>query len=186
MTRNKLDCNIREHFSRFFPKRQIDGFLWNQPPLKDICKDFEIVRVSPDKIADGWLFVTNGASIIKKEHGEKYEFLIISPKDEPIHIETLSMFVSFYANPNYEVLPGKIIDIGRPWMLGSNLDHLLVSLPYPYGPTLEHCGEVRILWLQPISQSEKIFADRFGLDALEQKFEDEKVNYMAANRESVV
>ncbi|MFE9467493.1 suppressor of fused domain protein [Streptomyces virginiae] len=45
--------------------------------------------------------------------------------------------------------------IGEPWTPGSSCDHLLVSLPYPYGPELEHCrvpgGHVRVLWALPVT-----------------------------------
>lgn len=40
----------------------------------------------------------------------------------------------------------------------ASADHLMVSLPYPYGPDLEWCetpsGKVQVLWLVPITGAE--------------------------------
>lgn len=65
---------------------------------------------------------------------------------------------------------GSTINIGRSWMEGSAADHLLVSLPYPYGPALERCelGErpVRFLWLVPITGAEASLVHSEGLGPL--------------------
>lgn len=64
------------------------------------------------------------------------------------------MVASFHADERYRLSIGQTVDIGRPWIEGSSADHLLVSLPYPYGPGLEHCEaagrHVQVLWLVPI------------------------------------
>jgi hypothetical protein len=68
------------------------------------------------------------------------------------------MEAALHADKRYRLRAGSAVNIGRPWMDGSGADHLLVSLPYPYGPALETCelGErhVRFLWLVPITAAE--------------------------------
>lgn len=178
------------HLARFFPSRSLVAIRWKQPPLMKDLGRFEVLRLSPDTAGSGWLFFSNGASQVKSRFGVRYEFFILSPEDDPIHIETLTMFASFSADPNIEILPAKIVEIGRPWMGSSNLDHLLVSLPYPYGPQLEKCGDgesaVRVLWLLPIAASEAKFAREHGVESLERKFEEQRINYMAVSRPSVI
>ncbi len=75
-------------------------------------------------------------------------------------------------------------------MPGSKCDHLLISIPYPYGPKLEWLKLedtcVRFLWALPITGREAAFAELNGYQALEEKFEASKVNYQDIPRSSVV
>lgn len=180
---------LREHLLQAFPSRKLDVFHWDQVPLKSVFPDFDVLRLAPAAQDPAWLFVSRGASEIVLASGDRFEFLIASPEDDPVHIENLAMVASFHADPRYRLYPGRIVSIGRPWMADSNLDHLFVSLPYPYGEAFERCGVgpdlIRILWLQPIAASEARFAREHGLDALEQRFEDHEVNYLARSRPAV-
>ena len=77
------------------------------------------------------------------------------------------------------VEPGPVID-----------KHVLVSLPYPFGPELEVCawdgGHARLLWLLPITAAERDFEVAHGLEALEQRFDDAALAYSDTRRGSVV
>lgn len=61
---------------------------------------------------------------------------------------------------------GHTFPIGGPWVPGSPLDHFLVSLPYPFGPDLEHLPmpeqNVRLLSLLPITKAEATTSSRAG------------------------
>ena len=85
---------------------------------------------------------------------------------------------------------GHTFPIGEPWLPGSRCPFFLVSLPYPFGPELEVCnsadGQARILWLVPITAVERNFKAREGLEALEQRFDECRLEYWRPNRESVV
>jgi len=67
---------------------------------------------------------------------------------------------------------------------------MLVSLPYPFGPDLETCdladGVVRVLWLLPITESEKQYKIASGLESLERRFEEAALEYWRPDRESAV
>jgi hypothetical protein len=80
--------------------------------------------------------------------------------------------------------------VGRPWMNGSSCDRLLVGLPYPYGPDLEHCVignfHIRILCLMPISRREAEYLHQHGQEALERLFEESRVSFTDKRRSSVV
>jgi hypothetical protein len=51
------------------------------------------------------------------------------------------------------------------WLALRSPDHLLVSLPYPYGPTLEELAPgQRLLRLLPITREEAAFGREHGAD----------------------
>lgn len=52
-------------------------------------------------------------------------------------IELLAMTV--YYNRTGKLGLGQTVPIGEPWLPGSTCDHLLISLPYPFGPDLQTC-----------------------------------------------
>jgi hypothetical protein len=62
-------------------------------------------------------------------------------------------------------------------------------LPYPFGPELENCedalGHVQVLWLLPITGAERAFKIEHGLEALEERFDNEALRFWEPNRPSV-
>jgi len=99
------------------------------------------------------------------------------------------MVANLHADARYRLKVGSTVSIGRPWMEGAVADHLLVSLPYPYGPALERCelGErhIRYLWLVPITAAEANLARSQGLEALERLLERGDVNVVSPKRRSL-
>ncbi len=103
------------------------------------------------------------------------------------------MTAYYHANPDdptFRLDVGHTVPIGEPWSPGSLCDHVLVSLPYPFGPELEVCawdgGHARLLWLLPITAAERDFEVAHGLEALEQRFDDAALAYSDTRRGSVV
>lgn len=84
---------------------------------------------------------------------------------------------------------GHTINFGKPWQNNSLCDHALISLPYLDGPSLENLKIgpklVKLYWLIPITRAEVELKKSLGLDALEQKFEDEAFDYLNPTRPSV-
>ena len=126
--------------------------------------DFRVRRIAPLTRTDPWVYATIGAWQAGESWGEELEFLLLSPSESPRHVATLAMVANFHADAEHRLSVESVIEIGRPWMEGSVADHLLVALPYEHGPKLEHVrldsGEVRYLWLVPISPGEADFAKR--------------------------
>jgi Suppressor of fused protein (SUFU) len=125
------------------------------------------------------------------EHG--LEFVLIAPDAAPRHALLVTIAAHYHANPDdagFRLDLGHTVPIGEPWSPGSSCDHLLVSLPYPFGRELEVCawegGHARLLWLLPITTAERDFKAANGLDALEQRFEDAALEYWDTRRASVV
>jgi len=100
------------------------------------------------------------------------------------------MTAYYHAGPPIQHLDlGHTVPIGEPWLPGSSCDHLLVSLPYPFGPDLESCswdgGHARLLWMLPITDAEREYKTQNGLDALEERLEQAAVHPTDGGRPSV-
>jgi hypothetical protein len=121
---------------------------------------------------------------------EGLEFFILSPEETPRHVETLAMLAHMHADEKYRKKLGDVVKIGWPWLENGRCDRFLVSLPYPYGPSLEWCilaeRHIRFLWLLPIHESEEAYLRTHGQEALERLFDENKINSVQRDRPSVV
>lgn len=179
---------VRHHLEGFWPDHPQEEFVWTLGPIGERLPEFRVRRIAPVKPTDPWVYVTVGAS--EATEGDGVEFFILSPSESPGHVETLAMVASFHADPRYRLSIGQTVYIGRPWIEGAAADHLLVSLPLPYGPSLEHCDapgrHVQVLWLVPITEAEARYVRERGLEALEQLLEQSNVDVVAPKRRSLV
>jgi hypothetical protein len=188
---------LRAHLQAVWPDGQITEWRWTLGPVEENVNGFRVLRVEPPGSKQPWIYLSYGACNVDA-YGERYEFMILAPCESPEHVETLAMVANFHADQRYRLGLGRIIDAGRGWIEGSGLTNFLVSLPYPYGPRLEHIGDsdVRILWLLPISTDEAQFAREKGVEALETRFDELRIptvmrghrqfDCMDPNRASVV
>jgi hypothetical protein len=106
---------------------------------------------------------------------------------EPESAEILTA-IAHYHRTGQRLDLGHTVSFGKPWVARSGCTHGLISLPYLDGPALEWLAEprVRFLWLIPITAAEVAFKRTHGLDALEECFEREGVDYLDPGRPSVV
>jgi hypothetical protein len=180
--------SVRRHLAGYWPDRPQEEFAWTLGPIEERLPGFRVRRVAPVKPTDPWVYVTVGAS--EAADGDGVEFFILSRSESPRHVETLAMVASFHADERYRLSIGQTVNIGRPWMEGSAANHLLVSLPYPYGPSLEHLDapgrHVQFLWLVPITEAEARYVREQGLEAVEQLLECSEVDVIAPSRRSLV
>jgi hypothetical protein len=190
MTNKEVYAALRSHIDHYWPMRKKSELKPINGPIGISLPRFLIYRVEPNDPSDAWVYFTLGVWEIHSPRNEHLEYFIISPHEDSIHVETLTMLANFHADPSYGTDLGEILEIGRPWVNGSTCDHLLVSLPYLFGPRLEWCktktATIRFLWLLPISSREAEFAKKNGVEALESKFEKLEIDYMDPKRPSVV
>jgi hypothetical protein len=188
LTRNDVAAGIRRHISEFWPDSPQQEFSWTLGPIAARLPRFRVRRVEPTQPTDPWVYLTVGAW--EATDVDRAEFFILSPSETPRHVETLAMVAYFHANPDFQLSVGRQVDIGRPWMEGSRASHLLVTLPYPYGPRLEHCevaGEhVQFRWLVPLTPAEARYAAQAGPESLERLLESGDVDVVDPKRRSVV
>ncbi|GGN62246.1 hypothetical protein GCM10010112_20180 [Actinoplanes lobatus] len=167
--------SVREHYAGLFTGSPIAVLGPAPGPVRELVPGLRILSWTPSQ--GGRIYATVGLWDATQRDGHALEFLLHAPEadDEP-HVELLTMVAYYHASGgDYRLGHGHTVRIGRGWLPGSACDHLLVSLPYPWGPELEACtvpgGHARVLWLLPITRAEKELALRDGLEALEDRFE---------------
>jgi suppressor of fused protein SUFU len=177
---------LEEHVRRFFAGRTIDVFTWRAGPIREQNPHFRVLRVSPETTTDVWTYVSVGGwAATDEDFG--MEFLICTPSTQDRAVELLAMTVFYNREGTLDI--GHTLPIGEPWLPGSKCDHLLVSLPYPFGPDLQTCHvgdrHVEFLWLLPISEAERDLKISSGLEALESRFDEVGLKYWQIDRASV-
>jgi hypothetical protein len=177
---------LDDHVSEVWPQHHRVVLKWSEGPIEDRLPGFYVVRVSPAKAGESWVYVSIGASICV-EHGG-LEYFIMSPVKDDSQVETLTMVAHYQSFEAHSLEVGSVVDIGRPWSAGSRFDHLVVTLPYPFGPKLENAvqaGMARFVWLVPISKSEASYIREFGFEKFEEKLESSGVDVIDPRRAMV-
>jgi len=178
---------LRGHIANSWRDHRREEFVWNLGPIRTKLPRLRVVRVEPKEPDDPWIYSSLGAW--ETTATSPKEFFLLSPVEEPLHVELLSMVSNYHSDHAHHLDVGSIIPIGRPWIVGAYCDHLLVSLPYPYGPRLERCEingtTIQFLWLLPIFESEAQFARLHGTEALQEKFDLLGINYLDEKRPAV-
>ncbi|WP_017573907.1 suppressor of fused domain protein [Nocardiopsis halotolerans] len=179
---------LERHVREFWHGHAVDPVTWDEAPILDLVPGFTTYRVAPRSAGEAWVYVTAGSSV--HQAGGGTEFFLMSPVAADEHAETLAMVSHLHSFEEYRLDVGSVIDVGGPWTDGSRMDHLLVSLPYPYGPALEwapeESGGARFLWLLPIHRSEAALIGTESLDAFEELLEAEGVNVLDLDRAPLV
>jgi hypothetical protein len=179
---------LERHVREFWHGHEVEDVTWEQALVLDRVPDFTTYRVAPRSAGEAWVYVTAGSSV--HEAGDGTEFFLMSPVAEEAHARTLAMVSHLHSFEEYRLGVGSVIDVGGPWMDGSRMDHLLVCLPYSYGPALERApeeaGRARFLWLLPIHRSEAALIGTESLDAFEEILEAEGVNVLDLDRAPLV
>src|SRR5258708_29300130 len=168
---SRVRSAVLDHVQGFWPNSVVEE-CWEQGRIEDNVTGFQVLRVKSRAPGRPIIYVTNGCFIVESPQHIRHEFFLISPKEERRHVETLTMLANFHADERYRLDVGSVVSIGDPWMPDSKCDHLLISIPYLYGPKLEWLKLshlcVRFLWALPITPREAAFVELNGLEALEQ------------------
>lgn len=178
------------HVRTFFRGHDVDVIHFDRGPIRTRVADFHAIRVAPGPRHDLWTFVSSGVWEATQRAGHGLEFIVGAPRDDPACVELLAITAYYHAGPPEQRLDvGHTVPIGAPWLDDSSCDHLLVSIPYPYGPDLEVCtwgdDHARLLWLLPITRSERDFATANGVRALEDRFDEHAIEFSDPERSPV-
>ncbi|WP_329248210.1 suppressor of fused domain protein [Streptomyces sp. NBC_01478] len=180
---------LEGHVRSFWDGHIVEPAPWNQGPIRERVPQFAVYRILPERAGGAWVYVTVGSSL-DGSSADGTEFFLMSPVAADVHSETLAMVSHYHSFEAHRLTVGSIVNIGRPWMPDSRMEHLLVSLPYPYGPELEwspsQAGGARFLWLLPIHKSEVEFIRRETLDEFEGMLDSRAVNVLDPDRNPVV
>jgi hypothetical protein len=179
---------LRAHIRRFFKGHRRQEYEYTRGPAGRIPTDFRVVRVAPGPKTPLMTYLSLGSWEAAGDSKCGLEFVVTTQQPEMKCVELLAMVAYYHRTEGLGV--GHTFPLGHGWV-GGSCDHFLVSLPYPFGPELEVCrlgddGPVRFLWLLPITAAEKQFRHEHGLEALEQRFDEVKLNHAFPWRESVM
>lgn len=182
---------VHRHLTAYFDGHEITRHRWHRGPIEMRVPGFEVAQVSPGPRIGLWTYVSLGCWTVAHAERQGLEFVLCAPNQDSVHVETLAMTAYYHAGlPHQRLDLGHTLSIGRPWLGRSACDHFLVSLPYPYGADIEVCrwegGQARLLWLLPITQSERNFKVVHGLDALENRFDEAEIRFWDPRREPAV
>jgi len=116
--------------------------------------------------------------------------MLIAPERDIRFPELIAMAVYYHSEPKHKLAFGHTVPVGEPWIRDSECDHILVSKPYYFGPNLEvwktKKGHGHVIWLVPLTKSERDYKVQYGLEELERKLEDSSLDYWLPNRKSVI
>lgn len=148
---------------------------------------FTVLARCPSNAREFWTYATCGMS----QPGDQrpIELHMFAPYRAPELVELLHA-VAHYHRTGPGLVPGDVVNFGRPWIAGSACTVGLLSLPYLDGPRFaetEIAGEaVRFCWLLPITPEEDAFRRANGLDALEEAFGARSFRFATVRRPSMV
>ncbi|MBS2531622.1 suppressor of fused domain protein [Catenulispora sp. NF23] len=171
------------HVASYWPTRHREVLTWGKGPIEERVPGFRVLRVEPAQALDAWVYVSVGASTSAETSG--LEYFVMSPAKDDLIVETLAMVAHFQSFAAHPLAIGSIINIGRPWFPGSQCDHLVVTLPYPFGPSLEIAEAARFVWLVPITASEAAFIRESGFDTFEDRLEASGVDVIDPKRRAI-
>lgn len=181
---------IGRHVTGFFAGHQVFAV---DPPEEhaDRVPGLQILEVKPGPRVDLVSYVTLGCWEAVQQNGQGHEFVLTARDPDLGHVATIAAAAAQHCRTPAERLDrGSVVHLGRPWLPGSSCDRLLVTLPYPYGPSFEWCrwrrNAARLLWLMPITPVEAAFVADAGIDALESRFEALGVSFADPVRPPVV
>jgi len=181
---------IGRHVTKFFRGHEV--FAVEVPAdARDRVPGLEILEVGTGPRTALRTYVTLGCWGAVRHDGEGAEFVLSAREPHPAHVATLAgVAVRHCATPDQRLARGSVVPLERPWANGSSCDHLLVTLPYPYGPDFEWCywrrKSAQLLWLMPITADEAGFVAAHGVEALERRFEESQVHFTDPGRPSAV
>lgn len=188
---SSIDAAVLSHLRRQWPERAILRYEWTLGPISSSISDFRVAVVEPKERSDPWIYSSCGAWKARTSEDARYEFFLMAPMENAAHVETLAMLANFHADEKYEVGPGSIVNLGRPWVDGSLCDHALISLPYMQGKDFEWLetksgiSRIRFLWLVPITTQEARIARDGGIENFEALLEDSGVDVLNFGRKSL-
>lgn len=157
---------------------------WTAGPMRNFNPDFCVLEFPPYTGRDMWTYATDGMSLGNKD---SIELHIFSNKQDSSLVELLTV-VAYYSFTDVQLNLGETVNFGKPWQESSLCAYGLISLPYLDGPELEEMLEypTKCYWLIPITQQERNFKAKFGLEALEEQFDLTQIDYVNPNRPSAI
>lgn len=178
---------IINHYERIWGKTW-KTYLWDKGPFEKLPHDFRVLEFPPNERRNMWTYAT--CCLSQTTDKEPFELHIFSSIQCPDVIELLTALAYFHRN-SASIGLNHTVNFGKSWQNNSLCKHGFISLPYLDGPELENLyipdfnKSIKFYWLIPITDAEVNYKIKFGVEALEDKF-DEGLDYINPARKSLV
>ena len=173
---------VIEHYSSIWNNVPVVKYF-GKGPIEKLPSGFCILEFPPTQNQNMWTYAT--CCMSKMDDVQPIELHMYSPKQSPEPLELLT------AITDYHVI-GKKLNLNHTVNFGKDpiCTYGLISLPYLDGVKLENLQVedkvAKFYWLIPITEKERDFKIKNGIEALEKKFEATQFNYADNHRKSVV
>jgi hypothetical protein len=169
----------------------LDLFQWELGEFPHEFPDFRVVRSQPTTPAEPWVYISTGAWSGEGDPRGGHEFVICSPVDEPLHVETLAAVARRQADRDVvDVVRGSVLELGEPWLDGASCEHFYLARPSSFVPEFEHAtvGDVTVHFLQalPITAAEARFVHEHGAVSFEKVLAEAPIDFLDPRRTSIV
>lgn len=177
--------SVSEHYSAVW-KANPKIYLWEKGPVEKLSFEFRVLEYSPVDSRGLWTYATCGMSSLSDDF--PVELHICSSKQDTGLIELLTS-IAYYHKNEAAIGLNHTVNFGKPWQDNSTCEYGFVSLPYLDGPALEDFQygnkQIKCYWLIPVTRSEVEYKNKYGTEALEQKF-DAGLDFIDPKRNSNV
>lgn len=182
--------SLFRHIDRLWQVNQKDLLPWGAPGAEALLPRFRVARIHPANHGEPWVFLSTGAWEATGDRDEGQEFFLLAPTPDEAHVDTVAAVALAHRAGRGMLALGSVVPLGQPWAPGSACDHLLVTLPYPYGPNLERVEtgagfDLCFRWLLPITAAEAALVQARGAEALEARLEAARADFLDPRRASV-
>ncbi len=173
--------NLIKHYQESWNNKG-ELIMWDKGPTHKLNPDFEILEFAPSKSRNMWTYATVCMSPL--EDNPMLELHVFSSKSDSSIVELLTAAANYHQN-NARFGLNHTMNFGRPWQDNSLCTYGFISLPYLDGPDLEiytsGAIESHCYWLIPITESEVLYKEKNGSEALEELF-DNGLDYLNPSR----
>jgi hypothetical protein len=186
---SEYGASLHQHVHGYFAGHDATSCDFSTGPIQSVLPGFHLIRLAPGPRTALWTYVSVGAGFDDHHDEGRLEFMLLASEPSARHVELLAM-TAHYHRTGQRLGVGHTFSIGEPWVPGSTLDCMLVSKPYPFGLELEvlELGDdhVHLLWLLPVTQTERAYAAANGLETLESLFEAAAIEFWDPTRPAVI
>jgi hypothetical protein len=151
-------------------------------------RDFYVLEIPPNNRHNMFAYCTVGMSADRLDENLT-ELFVYSPVANPALVDLMAHCAHYHRN-RLPVRTHNTIGIGRPWLENSKCDHGFISIPWLDGRRLELFDfdgyAIRVNWFIPITKDERNYRLKYGCEALEQLFEQKKIDYLNPARKCLV
>lgn len=179
-------AELEAHLARAFPGRTARVGPATAH-AREALPELRVARLEPARAGEPWVYSTVGAWAATKEQGEGVEFVLLSPREDERHVETLSSVAYFHSF--YGLDEGSVYRVARGWFFDSTCGSFFFTAPSEIaGLEWLPVGGRRIHFLRclPVSTEEAELAKKSGQEALLTAFSKKTVNFLDPKRKSVV